>query len=947
MKPTGTLPVMMAVLAALALHGVVSAAPSGAQVADANTPADFDAKTATIQFMSYMNYVVYTLSSYRNPFVIEDEYRNLDDNLYLDRVKIIDTEDESIKIAISGMLDTIQSMRLDDIRRDKFLEGQARIAQQTRADLYWKIAKAAISSGAQATALGIQGVKGNAQAIVELSKSIADECVGIYANWVDVQRRLEKESSDFKFDYDMAKDAKLHEQNKAQLEIQYKLTKDHDTEDKYRLSKENAEALVNVVKSSDKKRAFKLMRQMKEREPAYDKFPMFWCYYASFALDFGDTKEALDACEHFKDINRHSLFKHDRMAALVAMTEISAIIKTKDIDVDKVRSALDAIMAYNYHSKDIDMAYFCASTYYSVLGDAVQAKRTLEAAISALEEEANNSLTKYCDLYDSKQPEKPWGSNPPPITTDLFRCHVLLRTISDSEKDGTFRDDLDTILNSSTAASMEKLFFVGDVRVKDLWKKARPDVEAIQLRYEKHDITKNSLVALIPTSWFALGDFPIRVDLFRGKNKIGTLEEVFEKRMLAFDRPVSDLTYAKIEMKCPATALKGVDSYVLRLPHKSWPVAICFRPPLSVDVKNARFTDNVSQFIPQRAEFMNSTFLMYGENGKVNAELFHVQLTKVEIPKELLKKALEEKGPQAMLVNSQLYVEISRNGGVIWRSPGVEVKNGVEKEEFMFEQDKTDTSFALMWKPGDRIVVSVKVAEKEAFVKAANASAGGAAGALAGAAIGAAGAAAFTGGLGAPAGALIGAAIGFFGGAGIGAVVPVEGARTVVSFVVPSDEFGLNGELGKKIVFSAGNVGKASVSLEGRQRRDAVGQNGLELQKKYVVRLRSVCLSSKSPKFKEGAEYYMIVSLDGEEKPLRIDLPRIPKDAIVPLEDILVLKNCGGESAIEIKRKNVVKDVLVFKAMQGATNGSSWIFIGKSSDDNGSFVEFDTFPAGD
>ena len=225
--------------------------------------------------------------------------------------------------------------------------------------------------------------------------------------------------------------------------------------------------------------------------------------------------------------------------------------------------------------------------------------------------------------------------------------------------------------------------------------------------------------------------------------------------------------------------------------------------------------------------------------------------------------------------------------------------------------------------------------------------AGGAAGALAGAGIGAAGAAAFTGGLGAPAGALIGAAIGFFGGAGIGAVIPVEGARTVISFILPSDEFGLDGELGKKIVFSTGDIGKASVSLDGRQRRDALAQNGLELQKKYVVRLRSVCLSSKAPKFKEGAEYYMLVTLYGEEKPLRIDLPRIPKDAIVPLEDILVLKNCGGESAIEIRRKNIGKDVLVFKAKQGMTNGTSWVFIGKSSDDNGSFVEFDTFPAGD
>ena len=525
--------------------------------------------------MSYMNYVAYTLSSYRNPFVIEDEYRNLDDNLRLDR--ILDDECEK---AIRNMLNTIETMRVDDMRRIHFLEGQARIAQQKRADLYLNIAKAAISSGAQATALGIQGVKGNAQAVVELSKSIADECVGIYANWVDVQRRLEQESSDYKFEYDLEKDKKLHAQNDALWDMQIPLTRKYELDDRFRLTKENAKALVEVVKSSgkDKNGAFQRMRGMMEDQPAYDKFPMFWCYYASFALDSGDTKEALAACEHFKDINRHSLFKHDRMAALVAMTEISAMIKAKAIDDDKVRQALKMVRSYNYNRKDVDMSYFCASTYYSVLGDSAEAKKELGRAIAVLEDVARTSLTKYRDLFDSGETEKPWESNPPPIMTDLFRCHALLQTISDSGKDEDFHEYLNTILDSSTTASMEKLFFVGDVRVKDLWKKARPDVEAIQLRYEKHDISKNSLVALVPISWFALGDFPIRVDLLSGKNTVKSIDEIKGKRTIAFDRPASDLTFAKIEVKCPTKDLKGIDDYVLHLPHKSWPVAIHFRP---------------------------------------------------------------------------------------------------------------------------------------------------------------------------------------------------------------------------------------------------------------------------------------------------------------------------------------------------------------------------------
>lgn len=911
---------------------------SFAQEADDNIPSGFDKKIATIQLMSYMNYVVYTLSEYKNPFVIEDEYRHLDDNLYLNR---IDNEGLS---SILGMLETINSMRVEDARREHFYEGQARIAQQTRADLFMNIAKASLSSGMQATALVAEGVKGNVKGIAELSKTIADESIGVYERWRDVQKRLEQESSDYKFNYEIEKDKELHKQNMQQLMVQHKLTEDYGLDDQYRLSKENAKALVEVVKSIDKKGAFRRMRHMKENQPAYDKFPMFWCYYAAFALDSGETKEALAACNHFKDINKHSVFKHDRMTALIAMTEISSLLKEGSIDKDKVRKALRTVQAYNYNSEDVDMAYFCASTYYSVLGDADEARKALNVAIDVLEDAARNSLTKYCDLNDPGQPEKPWGSNPPPVMTDLFRCRALLQAISDSGKDEDFHEYLGTVLESSIASSMEKLFFVGDVRVKDLWKKARLDVESIQLRYEKHDLSRNSLVVLVPISWFTLGDFPIQIDLMKGGTRVKTLEETKKTRMLAFD----DLTYAKIQLQCPAKDIKGVDDYVLRMPHKSWPVAIHFRPPSSVDVKNAKFQDDISLFIPQRVEFMGHTFPLYEEGDNVNAELFHVQLKEVEIPRKLLQKSLKDMERKAMLKDSQLYVEVSRRmGEVVWRSQpvdvGVKTEEGIER--FEFPTDKSNTSFAFMWKPSDRINVSVKVAEKS-LIDATYTTAGGLSGAAAGAGIGAATAAAFTGGLGAPAGALIGGVIGFFSGAGIGAIIPIKGARTVVSFGIPSDEFGLNGKLEKNYRFLADDVETASITFEGGQRKDPVPQNELQLQKNYVVRLRGISISGKVPKFKDGAEYYMLVSLSGEEKPIRIDLPRLHADTFVPMETTLGLMNRAGESSIEIWRKSIGKDVQVFKAFQGETNGKSWVFIGKTTDKYGSYVEFDTFPAG-
>ena len=150
-----------------------------------------------------------------------------------------------------------------------------------------------------------------------------------------------------------------------------------------------------------------------------------------------------------------------------------------------------------------------------------------------------------------------------------------------------------------------------------------------------------------------------------------------------------------------------------------------------------------------------------------------------------------------------------------------------------------------MWKKGDSVQVQVKVAEDKSLVKASTTGAGGVAGGGGGALIGGILAGSYTGGLGAPAGALIGAAIGGGAGAGAGALIPATDAREIVSFSLPESSFGLNGIL-EKDVSSKDDIllsGIAKVEFAGKQRTDTVASGKLKLQKKYVVRLRSVFIS--------------------------------------------------------------------------------------------------------
>ena len=62
-----------------------------------------DLAMATVQFMNHINYVVYTLSAYKNVFVIEDEYRKLSPgNLDLNKIP-----DDDVRRAIEHMLERI------------------------------------------------------------------------------------------------------------------------------------------------------------------------------------------------------------------------------------------------------------------------------------------------------------------------------------------------------------------------------------------------------------------------------------------------------------------------------------------------------------------------------------------------------------------------------------------------------------------------------------------------------------------------------------------------------------------------------------------------------------------------------------------------------------------------------------------------------------------------
>ena len=302
--------------------------------------------------------------------------------------------------------------------------------------------------------------------------------------------------------------------------------------------------------------------------------------------------------------------KVDPMVAQAAVVQASAILGLKGgdnakFDADdkkKLGEILDKICDVNYSQANSDQSYFCANVLYRYLDRADDALKVIEASVARLEERFGQRLMDYRNKYKGVDEDEDGNWREIPSDVDLLRARALYGEILQGKKSGDFEAKMMAIIKGQTTSSLEKFFYVGQVRADDLWKEARKDVLGIGLWYFDFTWKKNRFYVEIPVSWFILGEVKPTLSLMHGTNLVVRLDEDFSERKLMRNKSGIGPSNVSMAFRCKYS-LAGVDSVVLDFPHKNWPIKIVYRPTFDFDMTEGEGANGVT-YRPAKVFFM-------------------------------------------------------------------------------------------------------------------------------------------------------------------------------------------------------------------------------------------------------------------------------------------------------------------------------------------------------
>lgn len=583
----------------------------------------------TIAYLNQLTYAYQVMKSYQNVVAVQDEY----DKISFDRLESTGIpKEEGIFDLILAMQNKLKEVAMGEEELRYYRKVNEDSRRRAKKEMWTKILLSVPQALGDAKDVIVkQSAKGGdtytvgAEAAVALAGDLISGPVSAYVNYNKTLEQLRANEEKLAFDFKRSKQDVVHTANQKLLTAAYKLT------DKYQLQRgdvcnpEEFRDLVNVLKKGSVDGRFRLLNNRNMRNH-YARFAPFWQYLASFALQSKKYDVVIEACEKFFEVYC-SIIKNDPMVAQVSMAEIVALMKQNSKDHAKIRRLLQRIGDVNYDNKYADYSYFCADVMYHYLGDDKAAIEAILDSIAYLEGEFSERLFAYRDKYTKPDAEVAFEEVPSEV--DLIRARTLYSDILEHRHSPSLKSELEKICEGATTASLEKLYYLGRVRLDDLWMKAKPDILAIRLSYVRmplYKMCKNRFVVEIPISWFYLGDVIVRLELCKDGKIVETLSSSEDENAIKLSPDGIGGDVVTKVFVCKASMLKGIDSVRLVFPHESIKFEADYRPSIDFDVQTGKDRNDDTSYIPCSVRFMEKEYDVVTPDPQLRSKILERKL---------------------------------------------------------------------------------------------------------------------------------------------------------------------------------------------------------------------------------------------------------------------------------------------------------------------------------
>lgn len=568
--------------------------------------ADRESALDTVAYINQMNYAYVVMKTYHNVLAVQEEYEKISlDRIDVTRIPSFSYDGKAMLNLIQSMLDALEKLKMNESDHQYYQEVLEDQRRRAKKDMWMKVIAAAPRALNDAKDVVVkQAGKGDAytvsgQAILTLAADLISGPIMAQMDYEKTLDELRASNAEHQYKYEKAKEKEVHEANKLLLNAEFEFVKDKNLTKEDVITPKELESLVNTLKDGKPERVLVLLNTPDMRSH-FRHFAPYWYYLASFAVKCKNYEVAIEASEKFFKEYR-GLVKVDPMVAQTAIAGVTALIATKSGDEEKIRNLLKRIADVNYNNVNPDYSYFCADVLYNILNAPYEALKVLEASNASIEGRFESKLMDYRNKYSAK--EMTFEEKDLPRDIDLLRIRTLYNDIlADRKSEGLSENMLDICANQ-TASSLEKLFYIGRVRIVDLWKEAKKDVLAIKLKYVR-PWGKNKFLVEIPVSWFLLGEVEPKLSLCKGDKVLGVKSEDVAKRKIRKNDAGIGSDVVTLTFVCPGKELRGVDSVRLSFEHKAWPIEIEYRPSLAFDVQSGEGQGGETIYTPVKIKFM-------------------------------------------------------------------------------------------------------------------------------------------------------------------------------------------------------------------------------------------------------------------------------------------------------------------------------------------------------